>query len=73
MSENNDEEIKQAMLTAKQPTMSYAINLDNDEELRHAYQILTEGGHILRDLGALPWSPSSALRRGPRARFEYAP
>jgi len=60
VSENNDEEIVQTMLTAKQPTMSYAINLDNDEELRHAYQILAEGGHILRDLGALPWSPSSA-------------
>lgn len=60
VSENNDEEIIQSMLTAKRPTMSYGINLDDDKELQHAYQILTKGGHILRELGQLPWSPSSA-------------
>ena len=60
VSENKDEEIVRAMLAAKQPTMSYGLNLDNDAELQHAYQTLAEGGHILREIGSLPWSPSSA-------------
>ena len=60
ISENNDEEIVRSMLASKQPTMSYGINLDNDAELDHAYKTLIEGGHILRELGSLPWSPSSA-------------
>ncbi len=60
VSENNDEEIVQAMLAARQPTMSYGINLDSDDELKHAYKMLAEGGHILRELGSLPWSPCSA-------------
>ena len=60
VSENNDEEIVRSMLASKQPTMSYGINLDNDAELNHAYKTLIEGGHILRELGSLPWSPCSA-------------
>ena len=60
VSENNDEEIRQAMLASKQPTMSCGINLDNEDELKHAFQTLTEGGHVLRELGSLPWSPNSA-------------
>lgn len=60
VSENNDDEIARSMLAAQQPTMSYGINLDNDDELHHAYTILAEGGHILRELGSLPWSPCSA-------------
>ena len=60
VSENNDEEIVRWMLASKQPTMSYGLNLDNDDELHHAYKILATGGHILRELGSLPWSPSSA-------------
>jgi PhnB protein len=60
VSENNDDESAQSMLASKRPTMSYGINLDNDDELHHAYKILVEGGHILRELGSLPWSPSSA-------------
>ena len=60
VSENNDEEIVRSMLASKQPTMSYGINLDNDDELNHVYKILVEGGHILRELGSLPWSPRSA-------------
>ncbi len=60
VSENNDEEIARSMLAAKQPTMSLGLNLDNDDELHHAYRILAEGGHILRELGSLPWSPCSA-------------
>ena len=60
VSENNDEEIVRSMLASRQPTMSYGVNLDNDAELNHAYETLIEGGHILRDLGSLPWSPCSA-------------
>jgi len=60
VSENNDDEIARSMLAAKQPTMSYGINLDNDDELQHAYKILAKDGHILRELGSLPWSPCSA-------------
>ena len=60
VSENKDEEIVRAMLTSKQPTMTYGINLDNNAELDHAYKTLSEGGHILRELGSLPWSPCSA-------------
>lgn len=60
VSENKDEEIARSMLESERPTMSYGINLDNDDELAHAYKILADGGHILRELGALPWSPASA-------------
>jgi len=60
VSENHDEEIVRAMLVSRQPTMSYGVNLANDDELQHAYQILARGGHILRELGSLPWSPCSA-------------
>lgn len=60
VSENNDEEIVRSMLATEQPTMSYGINLDDNNELNHAYKILAEGGHVLRELGSLPWSPSSA-------------
>jgi len=60
VSENDDEEIVRSMLASKQPSMSYGINLDNDAELEHAYKTLAKGGHILRELGSLPWSPCSA-------------
>ena len=60
VSENSEEEIVQSMLASQRPTMSYGINLDNDEELDHAYKTLAEGGHVLRELGSLPWSPRSA-------------
>ena len=60
VSENRDEEIGRLMLAAKQPTMSCGVNLNNDDELYHAYNILAAGGHVLRELGSLPWSPCSA-------------
>jgi PhnB protein len=60
VSENDDEEIVRAMLATERPTMSYGINLDNNDELNHAYKMLSEGGHVLREIGSLPWSPSSA-------------
>ena len=60
VSESSDEEVSKFMATTKQPTMSLGVNLNNDEELEHAYSVLSEGGHILRPLGELPWSPRSA-------------
>ncbi len=60
VSENNDEEIVRSMLASKRPTMSYGINLDNLDELNHAYKTLVASGRILRELGSLPWSPCSA-------------
>lgn len=60
VSESDDGEIAQSMLASRRPTMSYGINLDDDDQLAHAYRTLAEGGHILRELGQLPWSPRSA-------------
>ena len=60
VSENSEEEIVRAMLNSPRPTMSYGINFEDDEELKHAYQALASGGHVLRELSELPWSPLSA-------------
>ncbi len=42
------------------PTMSYGINFDTEEDVRKAYEILSKEGTVLREIGALPWSPCSA-------------
>jgi len=60
VSESSDEVIKKAMMVSNQPTMSLGINLDNYEELNHAYTEIIKDGHVLRPLGTLPWSPCSA-------------
>ena len=60
VSESNDTEIAKYLLHAKQPITSLVINLDNNDELNHAYEILSKNGHVLRSLGSLPWSPCSA-------------
>lgn len=60
VSESSDETIARAMLNARWPTMSLGVNLDNEDELKYAYALLIEGGHILRPLGPLPWTPLSA-------------
>lgn len=60
VSESNDVTIRNEMISANQPTMSLGVNLNNDVELLHAYEILIKDGHILRPLGPLPWSPCSA-------------
>jgi uncharacterized glyoxalase superfamily protein PhnB len=60
VSESADEGIRAAMLAANQPTISLGINLDNDEELKSAYEKIIMGGHVLRPIGSLPWSPCSA-------------
>jgi len=60
VSEYDEKNITQAMLLSDKPTMSLGVNLNSNEELNHAYGILTNGGHILRAIGELPWSPLSA-------------
>lgn len=60
VSESSDEAIAQAMLAAHLPTMSYGLDLPTREEVERAYSVLAEGGHVLRPLGPLPWSPLSA-------------
>jgi uncharacterized glyoxalase superfamily protein PhnB len=60
VSENYENDLLPMMLTTNRPTMSYGINLDNNDELNHAYKSLSQGGHILREMGELPWSPCSA-------------
>lgn len=60
VSESADVGIAEAMLRSQRPTMSYGIDLVSEDELRHAYRLLSDGGKVLRPLGALPWSPCSA-------------
>ena len=60
VSESSDGDIRNVLLTAKQPTMSLGMNLDNDKELKTAYEKISIEGHILRPIGSLPWSPCSA-------------
>ena len=59
VSENSDTEIVRSMLAARQPTMSCGVNLDNEEEMKHAFKVLSEGGHVIRELSPVPWSPLS--------------
>ena len=60
LSESSDSAIADAMLNSSRPTMSYGIDLENEDALETAYGMLADGGKVLRPLGALPWSPCSA-------------
>ncbi len=60
VSEADDPEIRETTLAARQPTKSLGVNLDSDEELTRAFERLSRGGHVIRPLGSLPWSPRSA-------------
>ena len=42
------------------PTMSYGINFETEAEVQKAYEILSNEGTILREIGSLPWSACSA-------------
>ena len=59
VSENHDAGVAKAMLAFSQPTISCGVNLDNEEELRYAFNRLAEGGHIIRELSSVPWSSCS--------------
>jgi PhnB protein len=60
VSEFTDDNARDAIFSAKRPAMSLGIDLNNDDELRHAYEITAAEGHVLRPLGPLPWSALSA-------------
>ncbi len=60
VSESDDRGITEAMIAARQPTISLGVNLADNEELYHAFAMLERGGHVLRPIGELPWSPCSA-------------
>lgn len=45
---------------AEYPTMNFCVNLESEEAVKKAYDILIEGGNILLPLGPLPWSPCCA-------------
>ena len=60
VSESSEEVIPEAMLKTQRPTMSYEIDFESEEEVKKAYCLLAEDGHVLRPLGPLPWSPCSA-------------
>lgn len=42
------------------PTMNFGVNLDSEEAVKKAYDVLIEGGNILLSLGPLPWSTCCA-------------
>lgn len=42
------------------PTMNFCVNLENEDAVKKAYDILIEGGNILLPLGPLPWSTCCA-------------
>ena len=42
------------------PTMNFGINLDSEEAVKKAYEVLIEGGNILLPLGPVPWSTCCA-------------
>ncbi len=60
VSESRDAKAAQDALEAGQPVTSLGISLESDEDLKRAYAMLSEGGHVLRELGPLPWTPLSA-------------
>jgi PhnB protein len=60
VSESDESAIRDAMLKSPMPTVSLGVNLDTDDELRHAFDALSAGGHVIRPLGPMPWTPLSA-------------
>lgn len=39
------------------PAHSYTVECDTEEEVDHAWSVLTDGGAVLMDLGKYPFSP----------------
>ena len=64
VSESQNDDFVNVMLASSlkdsRPTMSYGINFDNEDEVKKAYSMLTEGGKVLLPLGSLPWSACCA-------------
>lgn len=60
VSESANPALVQTMLATPCPTMSYGLDFDTEQEVHAAFAVLSQGGHVLRPPGALPWSPCSA-------------
>jgi uncharacterized glyoxalase superfamily protein PhnB len=60
VSESKDFKIRKDMIGAQWPTMSYGIDFESEKEVEGAYQIIKVHGHVLREIGPLPWSLLSA-------------
>ena len=40
--------------------MQLGITLENEAEVRRAFELLRQGGSVLTPVGPLPWSPCAA-------------
>lgn len=60
VSESGDTAVAKALLAAQTPPVNCGIDFDSEDEIRHAYVLLAEEGHVLRKPGPLPWSDYSA-------------
>lgn len=59
VSESRDAEAGPAVLRMACPPTSLGMTLDTEADVRRAYAMLSEGGHVIRALGPLPWSELS--------------
>ncbi len=63
-SQNNNDAFEQFMLKASlqnaRPTMSYGLTLGSADEVRDAFTLLAEDGHVMMPLSSLPWSACCA-------------
>lgn len=55
-----NQELVDRMKASPYPIMSYNIDFSTEDEIRKAYGMLAEDGHVIRPLGPLPWSPLAA-------------
>lgn len=45
----------------KWETMTFNVfEMGSEEAVRHAFEVLTDGGVVLQPIGALPWNPCNA-------------
>ena len=64
VSESRNDTLVNLMLASDlkdaRPTMCFGINFESDEEVKKAFDKLSENGTILLPLGSLSWSPYCA-------------
>lgn len=52
--------VEQATNSMKEKIVQVSLELDSAEEVKRAYERLSEGGNIDLPIGPLPWSPCAA-------------
>lgn len=45
------------LIDKKRPIMTYGLDFDNEEEVKKAFNMLSESGRILMPLTSVPWTP----------------